>query len=131
MPSGVLQSFILGPLLLNIFLEGLFFLLNKFDVANYADDNMPYTSSSDVNGLLKSLEEAAKELFKWFGDNLMKRDPGKFHLLVSTNDNVAAQVRNSQIKNIKREKLYGLTTSCLSIVIYQKHAKNLTENFIL
>ena len=79
---GVLQGFILCPLLLNIFLEGLFFILNKFDVANYADDNLPYTNSSDVNGLLKSLEEAAKELSKWFGDNLMKSDPGKFYLLL-------------------------------------------------
>ena len=127
---GVLQGFILCPLLLNIFLEGLFFILNKFDVANYADDNLTYTNSSDVNGLLKSLEEAAKELSKWFGDNLMKSDPVKFYLLVTTNDNVVIQVGNCQMKNIKRKKLYSLTASCLSIAIYQKHAKNLTENFI-
>ena len=61
----------------------------------------------------------------------MKSDPGKFHLLVSTNGNVAIKLGNSQIKSIKREKLYSLTASCLGIVIYQKHAKNLTENFIL
>ena len=60
----------------------------------------------------------------------MKSDPGKFHLLVSTNGNVAIKLGNSQIKNIKREKLYSLTASCLSIAIYLKHAKNLTENFI-
>ena len=55
---GVPQGFILGLLLLNVFLEGLFFILNKFYVANYEDDNMPY------KGLLKSSEQAAKELFK-------------------------------------------------------------------
>ena len=59
---GVCQGSILGPLLFNIFLADLFFILNKIDIANYADDNTPYTSSNDTNGLIKSLEEASKDL---------------------------------------------------------------------
>ena len=74
---GVPQGSILGPLLFNIFLADLFFIVNKIDIANYADDNTPYTSSNDVNGLIKSLEEASKELFKWFDNNLMKSNPDK------------------------------------------------------
>ena len=85
----------------------LFFILNKVGIANYADDNTPYISSNDVNGLIKSLEEASKEL--WFGDNLMKSsNPDNCHLLVSTNDNVAIRIGNFQIENIKREKLLGI-----------------------
>ena len=53
---GVPQGSILDPLLFNIFLADLPFILNKIDIANYADDNTPYTSSNDVNGLIKSLE---------------------------------------------------------------------------
>ena len=41
----------------NIFLADLFFILNKIDIASYADDNTPYTNSNGVNGLIKSLEE--------------------------------------------------------------------------
>ena len=104
---GVPQGSILGPLLFNIFLADLFFILSEIDIANYADDNTPYTSSNEVNGLIKSLE-ASKKLFKWFNENLMKSNPDKCHLLVSTNDNVKIRVGNFQIENTKREKLFGI-----------------------
>ena len=126
---GVPQGSIFGPLLFNIFLPDLFFILNKIDITNYADDNTPYTSSNDVNGLIKSLEEASKELLKWFDDNLMKSNPYKCHLLVSTNDNFAIRIGNFQIENTKRKK--HLATSYLLIIISQKYAKRLAENFML
>ena len=105
---GVPQGSILGPLLFNIFLADLFFILSEIDIANYADDNTPYTSSNDVNGLIKSLEEASKKFFKWFNDNLMKSNPEKCHLLVSTNDIVKISIGNFQIENTKRENLLGI-----------------------
>ena len=105
---GVPQGYILGPLLFHIFLADLLFILSEIDIANYEDDNTPYTSSNDVSGLIKSLEEASKKLFKWFDDNLMKRIPDKCHLIVSTNDNVKIRIGNFQIENTKRAKLLGI-----------------------
>ena len=128
---GVPEGSILGPLLFNIFLADLFFIVNKIDIANYADDNTPYTSSNDVNGLIKSLEEASKELFKWFDDNLMKSNPDKCHLLVSTNDNVAIRIGKFQIENTKREKHLGIQFDnklSFSTIIYQKYVKNILMN---
>ena len=42
---GVLKRSILGPLLFNIFLIDLFFIIKDTDIASYADDNTPYVSA--------------------------------------------------------------------------------------
>ena len=36
---GVSQNSVLGPILFNIFLSGLFLVLNEIDIASHADDN--------------------------------------------------------------------------------------------
>ena len=58
------QGLILSPLLFNIFLADLFFILNDVDFASYADDNTPYVIADDINSVIASLEKASKALFK-------------------------------------------------------------------
>ena len=94
-------------MLYNIFLADLFFILNKTEIANYADDNKLYTRFHNINGLIKSLEEASNEFFKW-SDNPMKSNPAKCHLLVSTNNDNAMRKGSSQIENTKRQILLGI-----------------------
>ena len=105
---GVPQGSILGPLLFNVFLIDLFFIIENTDIASNADDNTPYISADDIDGVIKSLEEASATLFKWFSDNLMKSNADKCHLLISTNNTVKMKIGHFDIANSRNEKLLGV-----------------------
>ena len=53
--SGVPQGSIIGPLIFNIHLNDIFYFVSDSNLTNYADDNTPYSISSNVNDLIESL----------------------------------------------------------------------------
>ena len=99
---GVPERSILRPPLFNIFLIDLFSIIEDTDIASYADVSTPYVSADNIDGVIKSLEEASEILFKWFSDNLMKINADKCHLLVSTNNTVKIKIGKVTISNSKR-----------------------------
>ena len=58
---GVPQESILGPLLFNIFLCDLFFVMNNVAFASYADDNTPYFVGKDSGDVISKLQNASKQ----------------------------------------------------------------------
>ena len=91
-PFGVPQGSIIGPLLFNVFLCDLFFLMNETDFASYADDSTPYVTGDSIEHVINSLEIVSITLFKWFTDNQMKADKDKCHLLISCSENTTINV---------------------------------------
>ena len=75
--SEVPESSILEPLFFIISLIDLFFIIEDFDIARFADENTPCLS--DI-------------WFKWISDILMKSNADKFRILVSTNNTVSIKV---------------------------------------
>ena len=125
---GVPQGSILGPLLFNVFLIDLFFIIENTDIASYADDNTAYISADDIDGVIKSLEEASETLFKWFSDNLMKSNPDKCHLLISTNNTVKMKIGHFDIANSRIEKLLGVKFD--SKLTFDDHISELCKKLV-
>ena len=76
------QNSILRPLLFNIDICDLFFIKVDCDIANYADDNIPYLSLKNLEEDLNGLENVLSNLFQWFTENELKGNTSKCHLLI-------------------------------------------------
>ena len=79
--TGVPQGSILGPLLFNIYINDLFYILNDTESCNYADDTCIYACDKDLNELLIRLTHDSSLAIDWFEYNYMKLNSDKCHLL--------------------------------------------------
>ena len=105
---GVPQGSILGPLLFNIFLADLFFIIKDIDIASYADDTTPFIVENNIEDVIISLEQASVDLFNWFKNNHLKSNADKCHILISTNKPVSVNIGNYTIEKSACEKLLGV-----------------------
>ena len=105
----MLQGSVLGPLLFNLFINDLFFVIKRC-VCNYADDNTPYTVDMCLGDLMAKLEFAVNSAIEWFRYNDMKLNSGKCQVLVCGHkfESVICRIGNSLVIETHLVKLLGV-----------------------
>ena len=81
--QGVPKGSVLCPVLLNIYLNDLFFTLSSANVCNFADDTTPFVCDLNLEVVLTQIEESSELMIAWFQNNYMKLNTDKCHLLLA------------------------------------------------
>ena len=87
----------------------LFYECEENDIANYADDTTPYSCGTDIPTVISELQDISTKVFNWFGNNHMKANPGKCHLLLSTKSPEVVSIDGIQITSSTAETLLDIT----------------------
>jgi ribonuclease P/MRP protein subunit RPP40 len=107
--KGVPQGSILGPILFNIFLNDLMYILTQTSVVNYADDNTLEAIAETLRKSLQKLTIDSRISIKWFSDNDMQANPGKFQFLTTSKEMVEFKIDDASLMKEHNVKMLGTT----------------------
>ena len=129
---GVPQGSILGPLLFNLFMNDIFYFIDKSQLANYADDTTAYLSKVGIFPFLHTLKSETEIVLNWFKLNEMKSNSEKCHLIVAENEHRPSYISNSYIY-LENEKELLESETCVKLLglwidnkmVFEEHIKKL------
>lgn len=80
--NGVPQGSILGPLLFNIFLNDLSYVIEKCTLSTYADDTQIFYADNQLSKIEETINNDVISADIWFARNGMKRNSSKYQAMV-------------------------------------------------
>ena len=127
--KGVPQGSILGPLIFNIFINDIFYFINKATLSNYADDNTLSHNHTDVQVLKQTLELESSTLIRWFEDNQMQANPDKFQAIsigkATTEKLTSFHIEGFDLDCEESVKLLGVEID--SLLNFDKHVTDICK----
>ena len=123
---GIPQGSILGPLLFNIFINDIFFFIEKSEICNFADDNTLYSCDRNLLRIKENLTFDMKNIFLWFRANSLKANAGKFQFMILNRKNHRTQrmvINSIAVKESNEVILLGITID--NKLAFKKHIENL------
>ena len=77
----------LGPLLLNILINKIFFFIEKSEICNFADDHTLYSCDRNLLRIKENHTFDMKNILLWFRTNSLKANAGKFQFMILNRKN--------------------------------------------
>ena len=83
--------------------------VGKIDICNFADDSTIYNCAKSVNDVIENLQSDLDIALKWFKDNQMMANPGKFQFMILSKNtiNKSIVIDNKTIESPKSVELLG------------------------
>ena len=124
-----------SPVLFNFFINDIFHFVQDSTIYNYADDNTLSYSDTNINTVVKTLENDSINLIDWFSKNLMKANPDKFQAIAigpkTNKHNLSFDLKGNKITCEENVKLLGITVDShlnfdkhISEICKKKHTNN-------
>ena len=100
----------------------MFYFMEDYKIANYADDSTPFRAKPDHKSVVQELEVSSSILFTWLRNNYLKANTDKSHLLLSRNSNLTANIDGNIIESVGNQVLLGISID--SNLSFNKHINN-------
>ena len=126
--SGVPQGSVLGPLLFNIYVNDLIYLIQNTEICNFAGDNTIYSCGTNLDGIIIDLEEDLSQVLEWFESNRLVAIPSKFQMMLlgtKRNDKICMEINGATVCPSASVKLVCITID--AGLRFDQHVKTLCQ----